>query len=99
MQSFRIWTVPLMLSMTALTACGSIPQIATTTAAGLQLAKAGVELYAGQNPVTSGIDTKRIACRGFPDRITYSAKGDTPATVAQVRRYNARREALKCPDS
>jgi hypothetical protein len=68
----------------------------------MSIVKSGIELSAGQNPLTSGVDRTRVACKGFRVQ-TYShvpgdpVKSDTPETIRQLRGHNAAYRALGCP--
>jgi hypothetical protein len=94
------WTLLGML-LTTQTAClgNAIPIIG----GGLSIVKSTVEMVGyGQNPLTSGVDRTRVACKGFRVQ-TYShvagdpVKSDTPETIRQLRGHNAAYRALGCP--
>jgi fructoselysine-6-P-deglycase FrlB-like protein len=57
--------------------------------------KAGDLITIKPNQAQISAAAKRIVCDSFAP-ITFSAKGDTPETVAQIRRNNARRASFGC---
>ena len=57
----------------------------------LMLATASI-LSACQTTPTIATGSRKAECAALFPPITYSAKGDTPETVAQVRAFNARRD-------